>query len=368
MHLKKLGRLLALELLNRENETELTFDDVVFQDPVPLVVNEGIRNTSLTVERVVGSNYRESQTVKYWRLDISKIVTEPFRVIPGIGVTTTRDIVNLLNDFYDLALDEEDIVYENIDTSMLPLQYRLKTNPLSYAYIGLVDLELSNELIPLKTVVRTNVLEDYLTAIFDDTLKGNVIGAVTGTLPEFNSVSDANFSVVENGEVQTALAMAIGTDVNVGPNVLSITPMMDIQLAETGNWNLLFCTSLLSTDRLESDSKFTEFATTTITVTHPDTGLVYNYNLTYNTLSGDYEWVCDKVNTALVPQVVKRVTNLTLYHFLDMETLLVNLFSHYVQSTDWSVLGTFKITVKCEPISAGYIKPIVYDFTVNAIY
>jgi hypothetical protein len=366
MHLKKLGRLLVLELLNRENETELTFDDVVFKTPTPLVVNEGIRNTSLTVSHVVGSNYREEQTVKYWRLDIGKIVTEPFRVIPGIGVTSTKDIVNLLNDFYDLALDQEDIIYETIDTTTLPVQYKLKTNSLSYAYIGTVDLELSNELIPLRTVVRTNVLDDYLTAVLDDTLKGNVIGAINGELLDFNSVQDVNFSVAENGEIQTALAVATGTDVNVGPNVLSIAPVMNIQVAETGNWVLLFCTSLLTTNRLADDSKFTEFVDTTIKITHPQSTLSYVYSLQYDILSGNYAWLSDKVNTALVPQVVKRVTNATLHHFLDMEVLLTNLFGPYVTSTDWSVLGTFEIEVKCAPRLAGYIKPIIYNFTVNA--
>lgn len=350
MHLKKLGRVLVLEILNRDNNENLTFDDVVFRNPIPMVVNEGIRNTELVVERAVGSNYRNQQTVKYWRIDIAKVIREAERTIPGRGVTSTEDIVNLLNDFYDLALDNEDIVFEAIDTTALPVVYRLKTNTLSYAYIGEVDLVLSNELIPLKTVIRTNILEDYLSTVLDDTT-GNVLGAVGGILEDFNNLPDTNFRVVDNDELQLAVAVAMGSDVSVGPNVLTLADTMQIQVEETLNWNLLMSIGLLNKHRLGEDLPITDFADVFMKITHLESTLSYSLMLVIDDATGGYTWTSDRVN-GLFPPVNTKTTKAYTHFYFEMQTFLGELFRHHVQQTEWAALGSFDISITALPKAA----------------
>lgn len=368
MHLKKLGRLLVLEILNRDNGENLTFDDVVFNEPIPLVVNEGIRNTRLLVERAVGSNYRNSKEIKYWRLDISKIITDPYRTLPGQGLTNTSQLVRLLNDFYDLALDQEDIIHEAIDTTTLPITYTLRTNSLSYAYIGSVELELSNDLVSLPLVIKQNILEDFITPIYETDLSGQVVGSEsTGELPGLEGVYDTNFSVIQNGEMQLAAGIVIGSDVSVGPTVEGVNrTLIDLHLGETLNWNLVMMVSTLTQGRLHEEAKLTDFGAVNLNIKHVENGLQYTFYLNYVTTTGTYEWTSDKVIPPVSPVITYQDRHTTIHTYFELESILQSLFAPYVSSSDWATLGEFDFVLSCTPKNSVILQPMEFAFKVIA--
>lgn len=365
--LNKIGKELVLDLLNRDNELSLTFDDVVFHEPNPLIVPEGIRNTTLLVERKLGSDYRNSKQIKYWRLDLEKIVRFEHRQIPGSDIYSTLDLMIILNHLYSLQLTADDIIIEDIDTTNLPVEYTLKTNPLSYAYIGKVTLTLTNDLIFLGNVLKLPLLDDYLTRVLNPDLTDPILGEIQGFLPNLPYVPTENFFKVDNGDVQVGLAVNIGTDIGVGTDVTKPFPesIIEIPIGETTNWSIILTNGLIPTGRLPLGTDVLSACDVTMSILDTILSKQYEYTLGYHLETGIYEWrPSDRWfndSDKPVPDISFSNANGVCHSYLDMYNLLLD-----SDRTDWALLGKFDITLSITPKGSIGIPSIQHNFTVIA--
>lgn len=368
-NLRKLGKLLVLELLNRDNEEHFTFDDVVFHEPAALITPEGIRNTSLLVERKIGSEYRNSKEIKYWRVDLEKVILPEFRTMSGRGITNSSELVTLINDLYDLALDQDDVVFEDINAFMLPFEYTLKTNPLSYAYIGNVNLVLSNDLVPLRTVVRQTILADYITRELLQGIASPIVGAEDGTFPNVPNVPTDNFYITENGDTQLAVGVVVGNRIGIGSDVRMPTHLstVGIALGLDTNWAIIMSTAVLKNGRLPQGSSVVAASKVCVQVTAQATGKMHEWNLGYHQDVGLYEWRTDawfNLSEGPVPEVLYFNTDGVCHSYLDLFTLIT---SSDIVRTEWALVGKFDVVITIKPVADLISPQYVHKFSVDAI-
>lgn len=159
--LNKVGKDLLLDLLNRDNNTTFTFNDVIFSQPVVIQNPPTFRNTKVAIQAKVGGQFIGSKVVDYHRIDVAVLFKPEYRRVMGTGVQLTSDLVPILNVRFGLALEVSDVVVEPIDTTTLPVTYRLKMTPGCYAFIGEVDLELIADLPDIGDLITVNLLDGF---------------------------------------------------------------------------------------------------------------------------------------------------------------------------------------------------------------
>lgn len=247
--LNKIGKDLLLDLLNRDNGTAFTFNDVVFSNPQVIINPTTFRNTKVAINAKVGGQYVGSKVVDYHRIDIAQLLKPQYRRVIGVGVTISTDLVPILNTRFGLQLEASDIVAEPIDTTNMPVTYRLKFQPNCYAFIGEVDLELINDLPDLEELITVNLLDGFHYP--SDPV-------VSTAAPEF--VTQAGHLLVGTGIEGNKMTLGVNDEVEVfvGAHHTDVatfgmtTPVSDVyqlEIGDTDHWALTFGAGLLEESR-----------------------------------------------------------------------------------------------------------------------
>lgn len=367
--LNKSGLELVLDLINRDNNIvpPLTFDEVVFEAPVKLVVNEGIRNTSMRVLPAPGSKLRNEKTVKYWRIYLDRIMTAEERVFPGLGITNTRDLVELINQRYNLAMDHNDVVYEPIDTTTLPIEYTIKATDFSYAYVGEVTVTLDSNLTNLSSVLTERRVVDFLGRTELTNEFGNLAVSTDGLFQVANTtITDTNFVKIDNAEFELGFGVIKGSDINLGNEaILPVNNLYDVAIAPNENWNVVLSLSMLDLTRMAPAGVIVDNYLVRVTLNWGNYAPMI-LDLVWDNNTGTYGWSINRSTPGAFP-LIEDKTNHRLVSYLEMKELLSVAFATQPPATDWASLGNFDIHVTAIPLSAVYIKPIEPTFTVSVV-
>lgn len=133
-----------LALINRDNVSSITLDDLVISSPVTLV--EGLRNTSIDVSAPTDSpTYRGSYSFNYNRLNLQSLPIPPSIEIPIGG--TVESVKNELATLAGLIPSEVMFSITEFPTFGAlgeEAQTTLLSKEGSYTYIGQVPITLIN--------------------------------------------------------------------------------------------------------------------------------------------------------------------------------------------------------------------------------
>lgn len=126
-----------LALINQDNQSNLTFDDVVFDT---VLSSDGTNNTQVTIRNV--KNSEDTVVVTYDRLQLSTVIPGPVYVTRSEGLDDTGDVRDAIAKHYAFVLDADDVVTEPIDASVTAVT--LKAASSSLAWIGELSVTLLN--------------------------------------------------------------------------------------------------------------------------------------------------------------------------------------------------------------------------------
>lgn len=237
--LNKVGKDLVLDLLNKDNQatlsSALTFQQVNFSlpqaiaNPTSPLQKRGpsgeilYRNTRVLVTARPGAPFIGSKTVDYHRIDVDVLFRAPYRSLMGNGVTSSLDLVQMLNNRFGLQLEAGDIVIEPIDTTTLPTTYVMKMTPECYSFRGQVEFTLIADLPDLEELILVNLLEGFHYAPAQDDNVGNP-HYVTGNghlMAMFGQHSVPGASMVKSDNEELELFVAA-----FDANLATVTPIM----------------------------------------------------------------------------------------------------------------------------------------------
>jgi hypothetical protein len=175
--LNKVGKDLVLDLLNKDNTvtltSPLTFQQVNFSlpqviaNPTSPLQRRGpngellYRNTRVLVTARPGAPFIGSKTIDYHRIDVDVLFRAPYRSLMGTGITSSLDLVPMLNNRFGLQLEAGDVVVEPINTTVLPTTYVMKMATDCYSFRGQVEFELIADLPDLDDLIAVNLLEGF---------------------------------------------------------------------------------------------------------------------------------------------------------------------------------------------------------------
>lgn len=144
--LNQLAKDAVLALLNRDNKTNLTFEQISFS--LPMVTPTGLkRNTKITVSAISGNRLKGSVAMHYNRILLNDyFVVDPLP-LSILDVTTTWELIPHLNNQFDLVLTPDDIIQEPI----IDNDVTIRASSHSYAWIGSVNVVLGATPLPVGT-------------------------------------------------------------------------------------------------------------------------------------------------------------------------------------------------------------------------
>lgn len=137
---------MVINIINQTNFLELRASDVTLG--VPAAAAQGAdKNTDLVITAVGTANYSGSATVHYDRLDLAQLFNgltsnQQVQVPVQAGWATTIDLLQYLNDNYDLQLSVDDIESAALTATPYPATQTLTAKSTSYGYIGTYDVQL----------------------------------------------------------------------------------------------------------------------------------------------------------------------------------------------------------------------------------
>lgn len=263
--LNKVGKDLVLDLLNKDNQatlsSALTFQQVNFSlpqaiaNPTSPLQKRGpsgeilYRNTRVLVTARPGAPFIGSKTVDYHRIDVDVLFRAPYRSLMGNGITSSLDLVQMLNNRFGLQLEAGDIVIEPIDTTTLPTTYVMKMTPECYSFRGQVEFELIADLPDLEELILVNLLEGFHYAPAQEDDVGNP-HHVTGSgqlMAMFgqHSVPGASMLKSDNEELEVFAAIFDADLANVTP-VLPVGGTFSLDITGNRRLAMAFGAGLLS--------------------------------------------------------------------------------------------------------------------------
>lgn len=142
--LTKASQDLVIDLINYTNQTTLTNQHILVQNPQPATNPDLlIANTRATVTSVKGGGYIGSVEIDYQRLDIEKLF-EKISVNLDLGSTVPTkpsDLLTVLNRKYGLNIAIDEVKDGTIDTSgSQPWSAQIEIADDSVAYIGTLSV------------------------------------------------------------------------------------------------------------------------------------------------------------------------------------------------------------------------------------
>lgn len=143
---------LLYEYLAAANPTDINRDHLVFGAPTPITDRGDGNNTVVVITPTSESGMSGRRPIHYRRLDLEIIFQPPFdHVYFTEKSLTSWDVVQKLNQMYNLHIDMEDVIVEPIDFDGNSTTYTLAAAAGSYGYVGSCVLKIGetmNDLLP----------------------------------------------------------------------------------------------------------------------------------------------------------------------------------------------------------------------------
>jgi len=156
--LAKSGSELILDLINAENGSTITEDQIVFGEPTAST-EDG--NTGLNVAAAEDSPWNSFVDVKYDRLDLATLFGDQDVSVSVPKEATAADIICHLNFTYDLnfKVDEFDLLPQ--EDGAIPEPYKLRAKANNLAYTGEFPLFVDLERMPLSARILVTDLDGF---------------------------------------------------------------------------------------------------------------------------------------------------------------------------------------------------------------
>ena len=152
-----------LDLINRDNGTTLTLEDLIFGNPSPATpdVEGGIQNTQIKVFGVESQGLAGQFVFKYRRIDLARLFVgrEPVAQVPA-GTALLADVLTSLSERYGIALPVAEFMWQppvegsNVGT-VTPIPTSLYWAPVS------LDVTLVEKMVDLSTDIATTSLPGF---------------------------------------------------------------------------------------------------------------------------------------------------------------------------------------------------------------
>jgi hypothetical protein len=171
MKYNKPAEILLLDLVNRDNHTDVTFDDIEFygikHNPDHPHIDTW-RDTRIECNAVAGSPYYGTQFFTYARIDIGKYLEDygVIRITPN-NQKMISDLLPDLNERFELALRAEDIIDADLGIYVPPFAVKIKPKEYNLAWIGELTVLIADKRYEIGDLLAKNKLDGF-TNIVDD--------------------------------------------------------------------------------------------------------------------------------------------------------------------------------------------------------
>lgn len=216
-YLNKPGKELLLDLINDDNDATFTFDDLIFQAPVQLSLNQDERNTACTVVASPTSYWYGPVTTRFERLFLDRMFIDQEVEFSAKEVISDATLLDAINAEYGLQLEPTDVeVIGEYPGEFGSASLTLRAKPGSYVYLG----EMVVELIAEKIMLPNYITHTTLTGFQYPTVKPAHIGKVLNAYTESLTNEGMDPSIVDHVfyEVGTNQETIVGVGANMnGP-------------------------------------------------------------------------------------------------------------------------------------------------------
>lgn len=356
-HLNQQSDLLVLELINRANTatlvSPLTFEQIKFSNPAAITDGLEGRNTRLTVSRVGAATNLDEVPVEYWRIHLGELFKGDNLLLPIIDVPTTiEELITALNNFHGLALSMDDVVDTPFDSSSFPVTVTLTAQATSYAFIGEVELTITQALDAIIVNAALDGLKLAEAPIItvgeiQDLKENGDLHAGTGLKPE-------DMLTISNSEVE----IFVGSHRRGAPNayVTPVDNVYDISLTDDRLWSFTFGAALLDQTR---GTTLTELYDVSLTVSNGTDE--FTLDLVEN--EGSLVWSQAEQGPIIVDNAP--VGSLTTAHNSQQLMWYAAAFPSATFNTAGAVLGNWTFTMRAKPIRAIWMPPLEIVTTTN---
>lgn len=349
--------LLVLELINRANTatltSPLTFDQIKFSNPAAITDGLEGRNTRLTVSRIGSTTDLDEVPVEYWRIHLGELFKGDNLLLPIIDVPTTiEELITALNNFHGLALSMDDVVDTPFDSSSFPVTITLTAQATSYAFIGEVELTL------------TQALDAIIVNAALDGLKLAEVPIITvGEIQDLKENGDMHAGT--GNKIETMLSINNNeAEIFIGshrrgapdPYVTPVDNVYNITLADDRLWSFTFGTALLDQTR---GTTLTELYDVSLTISNGTD----EFTLDLTEKEGSLVWSQAEQGPIIIDN--KPVGSLTTAHNAQQLKWYAAAFPGSTFNTAGAILGSWTFTMRAKPIRAIWMPPLEIVTTTN---
>ena len=250
MHLNKPSEELVIDLINEANGR--TFTNVEIDVHTPQSHSHEGRNTRATVQGIEGNGYYGQQTVYYNRLHLDSAMpnNDPEGLelmVPNDGFVDTVELCDRLNRMFNYQLGPDDVIYEPVDASQLPVTVTLKASLGSLAWTGQKVMSLVPDRPMWVDTFSSQVLTGFqlpsadLTGLTEPTSNNNALTSFrTGedALLFGTGLPAGGFLMTTNSELELSLSARAGA--GVGVSVPDSDNIYSLNLLTESTWCLVY--------------------------------------------------------------------------------------------------------------------------------
>lgn len=159
MKYNKPSTILVLDLINRDNNTNVTFDDIFLYGVKRNNDGDPVRDTRIECRAIEGSPYYGTQFFTYSRVDIGKYFEDfgTVRITPA-NQKKISDLLPDLNERFELALQAEDIYDDDLGDYVPPFAVKIVPKEHNFAWIGKLEVVIADTAFELGNVLVNNKL------------------------------------------------------------------------------------------------------------------------------------------------------------------------------------------------------------------
>lgn len=157
--LAKTGKELILELVNAENSSAITEEQLVFGNPE---ATDAEQNTKLNLAAAADAPWNSFVDVNYDRLDLSTLFHGERAEVSVPKAATPADIICHLNYTYGTRFDVNEFTVTPVEDGELPELYKVEALANNLAYSGTFDVFVDLERMPLSARILKTDLNGFM--------------------------------------------------------------------------------------------------------------------------------------------------------------------------------------------------------------
>lgn len=202
---------LVMDLINRSNDTNFNYTDLVITEIGLTGSNTTIdgtaykRETGATLRPILGGRLKDTVKISYHRLDASRMFNNIVVPVAVDKQLSTVDVIDDINRELGLMLTVDDIIQEPINITKLPATFTVKFKPNNAAWMGQIWATVRRE--PYK--LEEWVINRILPIIQYPTNQSTLIQGPLYAYPHDFSRFDDTLSKYSNGSDTTLLLTAL---------------------------------------------------------------------------------------------------------------------------------------------------------------